>query len=107
MRRCSSSSRVKPPGPGRQVSSPTLTMPFGAEGVGSNLTLRDQVPESALVRLCSSDEGCGAEVSDWALTLPAKINIAQTVRRPSGTSVALELFVISLSSESASHNFFR
>src|SRR5579872_1349389 len=63
-RTCSSSSKVNPPGPGRQVSSPVFARPFGADVLGSNFTLSDQSPVSALVRLSISAEGCGADVSD-------------------------------------------
>lgn len=59
LRKCSSSSSVNPPGPGRQVSSPAPAKPLGIDGLGP-VTFKDHLPESALIRSCNSAEDCVA-----------------------------------------------
>lgn len=90
--RCSSSSNVKPPGPGRQVSSPVLTRPLGVEESDSNFTLSDHFPVRAFVRLLISSEGCGADVSDCAFARP--MAIPQTLRWQSESDAVLKSFFL-------------
>src|SRR5947209_7767081 len=94
MRKCSSSNNVNPPGPRRHDSSPVLARPFGAERLGSNFTLSDHSPTSALVRLSISGEGCGAVVSDWAHALPPAMHIPQIVREQNDSKALLDTVFI-------------